>query len=57
MSAHVRVLGLSDATRQMARATIRMTNIAIPKTGRILLKAKAWGKTWTAASLAIIASP
>lgn len=47
--------GLPSSTKQVARATIRMTNIAIPQASRILLKAKAWGKTWTAASLAIIA--
>ena len=43
-------------TRQQASAVIRMANLVIPQPGRLRLRVTAWGKTWTAASLAIIAA-
>ena len=42
-------------TRQQARAVIRLKDITLPQAGRLRLLVTAWGKTWTAASLAIVA--
>ena len=46
----------TDITLNQSQVAIEFENIAVPQPGRLRLRVTAWGKTWTAASLAIIAA-
>ena len=47
---------IPTVTRQQARVVIRLKNVILPQAGRLRLLVTAWGKTWTAASVAIVAA-